>query len=102
MIASLELSKTLFELSGWSGDTNISSQHYPLYDLGYLLRKLPGQVVLTQSHEEREAINRWSCAYMPELFQAMNYIEKADTPENAACKLAIELFKAGILIKEVL
>ena len=83
--ASLELCKELFELSGWDGTAYehelLNGKHYtrtlpvkemthfdqntyiPAYDLGYLLRKLPPS------------------------------IQRADTPEDAASKLAIELFK---------
>lgn len=112
-VASLELCKELFGLSGWAdfdnwwinvygedwkvmdagpkglppdepGDTYI-----PAYALGYLLRKLEGfDVSLNYSNQWR----KWSCfAHRQRGFEA--------TPENAACKLLIELIKQKVLTK---
>lgn len=128
-VASLELCKELYELSGWESDAiNPDLEHcwveskkgwkceltyvfdnygqgkqwgvVPAYDLGYLLRKLPAKLnsaylKLVSFEETRYApTNRfgWLCFYSGSSPQA-----KADTPEDAACKLAIELFKQGIL-----
>jgi hypothetical protein len=114
-IASLELSKQLYELSGWA-DTSHEYYHSeypnrmdvagvrecdadvlsicPAYDLGYLLRKLPGVQLNRQSDEEANYGNTaWAC-------ESGNYAKIADTPEDAAAKLAIELFKQGILTKD--
>ena len=69
----------------------------PAYDLGYLMRMLPaGCYVAQQSDEEANDPQKPQWA-------ALGYRDKglfADTPEDAACKLAIELFKQGILTKE--
>lgn len=106
-VASLELCKELYELSGWE---NTSFYHdisegfdeyhlayssnkklpvdgglYPAYDLGYLIRKLP---VDTQMN--RLSNGDWG-------FKSQTFARVADTPEDAACKLIIELFKQGIL-----
>jgi hypothetical protein len=119
----LELCKELYELSGWMVDDYYmgyplvwatdemskglakhqlvwhepwrSDPNYkfvaPAYDLGYLLRKLQGydcgvyysnqwQQWIATAHDNNQG--------------------KADTPENAAAKLAIELFKQNILTKD--
>lgn len=110
--ANLDLCKELYELSGWDDsewkeitqkwrfkhrkDTNpeLAIQPYqykfgeyiPAYDLGYLLRKLPRETILSNISD-----NGWTIVY------GGKGLYKATTPENAACKLAIELFKKGIL-----
>lgn len=119
-VTSLEVSKELYELSGWDGTSffhaegyerdsykrvlytggNPSNEamwganHTPVYDLGYLLRKLPNWY-------------EWSLSQDPDGFYTMWHdgLEvggrwDADTPEDAAAKLAIELFKQGVLKKE--
>jgi hypothetical protein len=91
--ASLELSKELYKLSGWE---YLSHQwmspfddEHPVYDLGYLVRKL-SPITLNRG------MNGWDIyVHEGQLHQAM-----ADTPEDAACLLAIHLFKQGILQKE--
>lgn len=101
-VASLELCKELYELSGWSDVTyeywGVQKRLYlktinatdsdatPAYDLDYLLRRLNYQLHL------QKAGNKWlakNSAYG-------NEYGKADTPEDATCKLAIELIKQGV------
>lgn len=108
--ASLEHCKELYELSGWEDTEKLhcltcgditqqgakindgrTHESVPAYTLGYLLRKLPEVRVLQMPD------NGWN-VYTGAEPMADVY---ADTPEDAACKLAIELFKAGILKKEV-
>ncbi|MFB9654784.1 hypothetical protein [Pseudarthrobacter oxydans] len=115
-VASLELCKELYELSGWTGthavwhdDTTLSplaceyeditvAIHFtPAYDLGYLLRKLPAGTNVVSTGED------YHCWYqdgdaVSEVTD--DYGAGADTPEDAAAKLAIELFKLGLLNKE--
>lgn len=109
-VANLELCKELKELSGWiSGSDFFPVKHstedpIPAYDLGYLLRKLPSYIKLKNDR------TRFTLRTKPEsnqhelpLWQAMyghDFSERADTPEDAAAKLAVELFKQGILTKE--
>lgn len=122
--ASLELSKELYELSGWIGTHNfywngkaacdISAEtiewgleHYnhnafPAYDLGYLLRKLntPKHTTLVGSLGGNS--KRYSASYIPDelgKYDIEVMHRKSDTPENALCSLAIALFKAGVLTK---
>lgn len=113
-VATPELCKQLFDLSGWSDtyfSTNIyngrlvkrfpkhSTEHIPAYDLGFLLRKLPPKYYVTRA--EAPADNIWCIGHEEEL-PAESFSEVpifADTPEDAACMLAIELFKQGILTK---
>lgn len=120
-VASLELCKELYELSGWwestenwyvpnndaykarhesvRGPENFEWQ-YPAYDLGYLLRKLPrrrpddvfsGVQLMTVDDET------WACRIAAPKHDFVWGV--AGTPEDAAAKLAIELFKKGILNK---
>jgi hypothetical protein len=120
--ASLELCKELYELSGWGnhdkwedqanfywvqdgGDLSVGYKHqldgypirFPAYDLGYLLRKLKEQdedITITNGYLQYE--NWVAMQYM--WYDHDNiYIQNATTPEDAACKLAIELWKAGVL-----
>lgn len=126
-VASLELCKKLFELSGWNGADKmweqwtsrynegglappqvanegdadrdfqnglLAWQPIPAYDLGYLLRKLPTAIDLTHY-----SFSPWAAGYFGELVED-KLTSTGDTPEDAACKLAIELFKQGILTKE--
>lgn len=109
-VASLELCKELYELSGWENTEKVwfefSDGIMPhtndlkpeqferwicrAYDLGYLLRKLQDGTVLFKQERGYAAVGRGP---FPETFAT-------DTPEDAACKLAIELFKQGILERE--
>lgn len=123
-VASLELCKELYELSGWDSDfirTSIRGDVWnvhvrptdpnwrfaggvaPAYSLGYLLRKLPnyiptfgddGDDYLFSLKPNFEG-NEWEAAYWG--IQKSLYWNRADTPEDAACKLAIELYKQGVL-----
>lgn len=110
-VASLELCKELYELSAWNDCYWFNAKFslnpkpvmlpqlngeipqvlsgelewkQPAYDLGYLLRKLP---ITTQLFHERKG---WSA-------RAYNMAFWSKEPEDAACKLAIELFKQGVL-----
>lgn len=76
----------------------------PAYDLGYLLRKLAvkdgwthGRFDLSNCLMPHESANEyyWSATYNS--FDNGFPVGEAETPEDAACKLAIELFKQGIL-----
>lgn len=63
----------------------------PAYDLGYLLRKLPEPTLIRKKLGKYEASLRRGNKVYPSY--------EADTPEDAACKLAIKLFKQGVLKK---
>jgi len=110
--ANLGLCRELYELSGWDGTEHHLSDGYddyeiqaaeeggfkdcPLYELGYLLQKLPLEVrdfpiQLRPNHLR----NLWLCGY-----KVSQLDFQADIPEDALCKLAIELFKQGILTRE--
>lgn len=124
-VASLELCRELCELSGWYDQTwwwnydfapNGKSYEWraepsmlrfesqpvhtsiPAYSLGYLLRKLPQtiapHITVWPLSIEYNFDGRWMAKYAGEL------CVWADTPENAACKLAIELIKQGVLPKK--
>jgi hypothetical protein len=110
-VANFELCQELYDLSGWL--TGIDGNCYaslpgerkgfevrplrdtgndriqicPAYDLGYLLRRLPPGNVLTSLEDECIASSS------PKVTTASN-------PEDAAAKLAIELFRSGVLKHE--
>ncbi len=81
----------------------------PAYDLGYLLRKLPshfsfepdtiGEEIYCLRIENSVGVD-WTASYgtIEDPYKRLGIM--ADTPEDAACKLAIELFKQGILTKQ--
>lgn len=90
----------------------------PAYDSGYLLRKLPthhnfGVPYVGQTNGGTEYVasfmNWWamweydgegSGKKWHQEVSAAGFLKLADTPEDALCKLAIELFKQGVLSKE--
>ncbi len=111
-VASLEICQQLYELSEWNDTHSVyysnagkysagvqckdfvfdKPANIPAYDLGYLIRKLDGfDVRLDYSNQWR----RWYCWHD----KGMGNGAYADTPEDAACKLAIELFKQGVLTR---
>jgi hypothetical protein len=123
-IASLELCKELYELSGWGCDGfyywngKLEDDHkvfgrqpassFPAYDLGNLLRKLPRYQVF-EGEDCRLAISSTGFNYNRSVAWYASYendedepieLETADTPEDAAVKLAIVLFMQGILKRE--
>lgn len=121
-VASLQLCKELYELSGWIGThgtytpqgeialvgvvKNLYGElgYYPAYDLGYLLRKLEDTPTTDPDIQDEPAvIIQHSGVVKPEykwcakVFNGDWYEKSSTTPEDAACKLAIELFKRDIL-----
>lgn len=122
-VASLENCKELYELSGWDetdktwnsfhGDppevvfTNrsIGTILHPAYNLGYLLRKLPRSIANGGiSFLDLEASLflqpgggiTWQAGYRVGVAQAQ-VLATANTPEDAAAKLCIELIKEGVI-----
>lgn len=100
-VASLNLCKELYELSRWSGselgDYDIRVGIYPKYTLGYLLRKLPKHVGDQWLRVAPITDVMWAAYYIVMGVKTAGQDEWADTPEDAACKLAIELIKQGVL-----
>ena len=110
-VANFELCQELYELSGWltgidgycyvslAGEKrgfevrpltdagNDGIQICPAYDLGYLLRRLPVGNVLSSVED------KWIASSSPK-------VATAATPEDAAAKLAIELFKRAAAKRE--
>lgn len=104
--ASLELSKELYALSGWE---YASHQHlspyddsHPVYDLGYLMRKLPDITLLIKVKGMYAANVEWVEKSREQGWSDMLHwhTPTADTPEDAACKLAIQLFEYGFFKRE--
>lgn len=119
-VASLENCKELFELSKWANSLKdldniniwgidsegksavITGQAYannlekigiptlviPAYDLGYLLRKLTRIGIFVEITKAKN----WRAGDSSATYQSI-----AAIPEDAACLLAIELFKAGVI-----
>lgn len=120
-VANLTNCKKLYELSGWIDDdlpfychgfvyrtmeidTSDYHQHYPAYDLSYLLRKLPRFITSEQEHGVLtlwSGEKGWYCGYEEDgevlETELMRFEALADTPEDAAALLAIKLFEQGIL-----
>lgn len=93
------------------GELSLDTWHksIPAYDLGYLLRKLPARIeqtkgVLAPLHiaplSKARGGTEYAVAWELEYLLVPRIKAEADTPEDAAAKLAIELFKQGILKKE--
>lgn len=128
-VASLPLCKELYELSAWKGEDDyigwvkgFKGQPYihephtddmgykqsdwlaPAYDLGYLMRKLPASILEADSEQyiwmfiEKDD-DGYGGGYQDINGQTHKLYYAADTPEDAACLLAIELFKQGVLTK---
>lgn len=118
--ASLKLCRELYDLSGWGGDDprfNINEGWYkegkpnqksillaPAYDLGYLLRKLPRSIQVDESVGYLvigPSVAQWQVGYlMNGEYMERQFLFADKVPEDAACKLAIELFKQGILKRD--
>ncbi len=122
--ASKQLCQELYELSGWNcvrdwyfayhkaageveydlklnaDESKAGRDDFPAYDVGYLLRKLP-RLITDDVDSEKDLMvipvmdDGWSAFY--EGAGKMMSPGIADNPEDAACRLAIELFKQGIL-----
>lgn len=76
----------------------------PAYDLGYLLRKLPNYPPKgpadTNYYDQlfiAKVGNKYEAYYFNRITHRRAGNALADTPEDAACKLAIELIKQGIM-----
>ena len=118
-VASLELCKELYELSGWE-DISTGAQYWlefkgqeaalfgfkfayefddgiPAYDLGYLLRKLPPRIVLSQRTGKTWDADCYCGQVNGVRVKDTSVYAHANTPENATAKLCIELIKQGIL-----
>ena len=120
-VASVDLCQELYKLSGWANTAAFWQDDYypdgshlwnlyddselrsgsvvPAYDLGYLMRMLPGHYVQKLGNETYTA--RWTC-YAPTAEQralGTNHLSGSSrtSPENALCRLAIELFNQGVL-----
>lgn len=126
-VASQELCEELYSLSGGVKSTwkdteyrryyddglfvtneKLNGLWLPAYDLGYLLRKLPKYIghasqscrlgLFPQGFTNTGGSD-WCASY--DTFKGEIYLlQTADTAEDVTCKLAIELFKQGILTKQ--
>jgi len=114
-VASLELCKELYELSGWDetekwhdgycdepawfyiDNITPTNKDTPAYDLGYLLRKIGDRHIrLERPYDSGQPVNRWGATYYDGTIDGY-LIEADDTPEDAVCRLAIELIKQGVI-----
>lgn len=124
-IASVELCKELFEVSGWDGtffnysrsshykdaepdhpfvvgyrgsiETREVKERYPAYDMGYLMRKFP--VLEEGAYVVLPEFNgykiKWSGWETEEGFYINGNTVYFDCPEDAMVSMAIELIKQG-------
>lgn len=85
----------------------------PAYDSGYLLRKLPEGTELKKNIQDYERTDvkgdhrmfGWLVSYRHEENDAhasgipkiTRYVQRASTPEDAACKLLCELIRQGVV-----
>ena len=121
-VASLELCKELYELSGWDGTAYYWQLDYyedgsslwnlyheneakprtgrvrPAYDTDFILANLPQFELRKTSNGYAIRVNTGSASVSAAYRNSLR--KEADKPANAACNLAIELFKQGILTKE--
>ncbi len=125
-VASLELCKELYELSGWvsscchtvRNEHGVATSHWYQYELGYLLRSLPQRIDLDEdkwaeafdSSTPETFFLAWEMDTMQNRWRVQMQIEdevitptlfEAASPEDALCQLFIELFKQGVLTKAV-
>lgn len=73
---------------------------FSAYNLGYLLRKLKdreGLSIYRCNHQDNS--RNWEADCEMDDDPEAKWFAYADTPEDAAAKLCIELFKQGILVK---
>lgn len=124
-VASIELCRELYELSGWrdlrdwwwgdhqkGGEIRYRLQQnapldkcgrddVPAYDLGYLLRKLPdeqwGEDKWFNLQLETDGVG-WLAGYAYGN-ETLALEGQASTPEDAVTILAIQLFKQGVLTR---
>jgi hypothetical protein len=93
-VASLKLCKELYELSGWESDA-FRDGETPDYDLGYLMRHM-----VNNNYDVRVRYSATNKNWRASLIH-WGGEQYADTPEDAAAKLAIKLLQHGILTKQV-
>lgn len=125
-VASQGLCQELYELSGWSdtrdaffnsaggwtwtdfGEETAAGalrdepgDWLPAYDLGYLVRKLMGHSIYKLGSGSYEAHWRDHAPTKNQVFTGQDHITctSKNSPENALCSLAIELFKKDLLSK---
>lgn len=103
-VASLEHCKELYELSGWNPHdlpdhpgSNGKLPYVPAYDLGYLLRKLPRTAITRIDQNDFKNAEWVADSFLLRDRKRKPVQFRADTPEDAAANLAIELFKQGVL-----
>lgn len=109
-VASKDLCEQLYEVSGWKtgrvirdnptessyNGTNVIAYEY---DLGYLIRKLPKHIGDQWLRIAPITDDMWAAYYITMGIKSAGQDEWADTPEDAAVKLCLELFQQGILTK---
>lgn len=111
-VANKELSAELAKVSGWDGERHPSHAYeddegnfIPYFTVGYLLRKLPkrlGNYSLEMwTYPDGDGFCFGYYDVLAKLWLKKPAQRGAAIPEDALCKLAIELFKQGVLTKEV-
>lgn len=105
-VASLENCKRLYELSGWVDHLEANDdglEPIPEYSLGYLLRKLPLRVKdeyqgnLFGVRMKQTNGSGWIMWYGEIGKDTEMYFTTANTPEDAACRLLINLIEEKVI-----
>ncbi|MCW2523878.1 MAG: hypothetical protein JWO63_2213 [Frankiales bacterium] len=98
--ANFQLALLLYDISGWQPETftlDDAGNKTWLYDLGFLLDRLPGHYVsIDKEVVEDSAPEVWTAAYRAEIY-TKGYVESADNPEDAVAQLAIALLRAQVI-----
>jgi hypothetical protein len=98
--ANFKLALLLYEISGWQPDVfalDDAGNKVWLYDLGFLLDRLPGHYVsIDKEVAEDDAPEVWTAAYRAEIY-TKGYVESADNAEDAVAQLAIALLRAQVI-----
>ena len=114
-VASLELSRELYELSGWDDTEGVWANarqeqpdyatssvfkkgEHPAYELGYLLRKLPSPEQYMKLVVDVISVSGKRVYYVQWRWGQV-LTERHDTPEDAVVAFYIELFKQGVLTR---
>lgn len=120
-VADYRLCEELYLLSGWTGTSfyhdasegydekhveyssdgslPIDGGMYPAYTLGFILRKLAEETSVQMETVSHENELLWSITVSEGGYDG-TLGSSAETPEKAAVKLAIELFKQKILVRK--
>jgi hypothetical protein len=98
--ANFQLALLLYEISGWQPESftlDDAGSKVWLYDLSFLLDRLPGHYIsIDKEVVEEGAPEVWTAAYRAEIY-TKGYLESAANAEDAVAQLAIALLRAQVI-----